>query len=111
MRMMHPRRRLTARSLLPLLVLGLVVALGAFAAGKTPRTGAAPAHPKPTPALVSASPGALRRLPPPSAAWTRVDALVAEQKMQAALDLATKLRAAAQARQNGAEWARGLIRE
>jgi len=47
----------------------------------------------------------------PAAAWKEVDRLVEEQKMQAALDLATKIREDAQKKGDADGWARGLIRE
>ncbi len=93
------------RALATVVGLGASCALGGLAATSTP---AQPATPHPTPAT---APARVEPLPPPAAGWKEVDRLQDEQKMQAALDLAGKLRAAAQARGEGPEWARGLIRE
>src|SRR4051794_9794848 len=100
---MMPLSTRPLRALLVFSLLILSVVLGALAAVKMP-----PAHDaKSRPATAAG----LRPLPPPSASWKQVDALVEQQKAQAALDLATKLRTAAQKRKDDAEWARGLIRE
>src|SRR4051812_10331996 len=91
------------RALAPLVIVSLTAALGAFAAGTT--LPARDARPHPT----HAAP--VHALPPPASGWTAVDRLVAEQKMQAALDAASRLRQQAQQRHQDGEWARGLVRE
>ena len=53
----------------------------------------------------------LAPLPPPAAEWKEVERLVGEDKVQAALEVGTRLRRAAQERGDEAEWARGLVRE
>lgn len=84
--------------------LALSAAIGVWAASSATTD---PSSNKPTP---SATPGKLT-LSSPAAGWQEVDSLAGEQKMQAALDLATKLREAAQKQGEAEEWARGLIRE
>src|SRR2546423_1219431 len=100
--MMRSPRRL--RALLPLSLVTLCAALGAFAAGTTARARDAPRRAAP-------APRPLHALAPPTAGWKEVDRLAGEQKMQAALDLASKLRQQAQQHHDDSEWARGLIRE
>src|SRR6185503_18342429 len=102
--MMRHRTRL--RSLLALLILLVAAAIGGYAASSTP----AKPRPAPTPTPAAAVPN-LKAFPTPAAAWKEVDRLQQEQKMQAALDLATKLRETAQQKGEKAEWARGLVRE
>src|SRR6186997_2015141 len=101
--MMRISRRL--RSLLPVSVAAVGIALGALAAGNTPPARDA----RPTPEAPPA--GRLHAMPAPAAGWKEVDRLVSEDKAQAALEAATKLREQAQQRKDEAEWARGLIRE
>ena len=100
--MMRPfaRHRVTAGALAAALSIGL----GAFAATTMPQ-----ADPPAADSPRRNEP--VRPLPPPRAEWRDVDRLVEEDKVQAALDLATSIRAAAQERGDEAEWARGLIRE
>src|SRR6185503_869519 len=93
------------RALAAIAALGLAATIGAFAAGTT---GSEPAPPRPAP---TPPPKALAAFPSPAAAWKEVDRLQNEQKMQAALDLATKIREEAQKKADAPEWARGLIRE
>src|SRR3954452_16506361 len=93
-------------SLLSVSLAAAAIALGALAAGNAPP----PRDARPQ-AGHDAPVAVLHPLPPPAAGWREVDRLQAEQKMQAALDAATKLRAAAQQRKDDAEWARGLVRE
>ena len=95
------------RPLTTVATLGLVAAIGGFAASSTTPAASQP-QPTPTPAPMTKP---VRPLPAAAAAWKEVDRLQQEQKMQAALDQATKLREQAQQRNDGPEWARGLIRE
>jgi uncharacterized protein YfaS (alpha-2-macroglobulin family) len=105
--MMRTRTRIPhLRPLAAVATLGLAAAIGGFAASSTP----SPAPPEPTPTPAKAT-KPLDRFPAPSSTWKEVDRLQEEQKMQAALELAAKLREAAQQRGDGPEWARGLIRE
>jgi uncharacterized protein YfaS (alpha-2-macroglobulin family) len=97
MRTAKPRRR----ALIATLGLGLAAAIGGLAASSTPTT----AGNKP-PAKAG-----VQGLASPAAGWKEVDRLVGEEKLQAALDLATKIREAAQAKGDASQWARGLIRE
>ncbi|HEV8631218.1 MAG TPA: MG2 domain-containing protein, partial [Thermoanaerobaculia bacterium] len=90
------------------LLLAVCAGLGGLA-GKS-----APAPPAAAPAASPVPPPRVNPPKPFPAAgpeWKEVDRLVDEQKMQAALDAATKLREAAQKRGDTANWARGLIRE
>jgi hypothetical protein len=100
--MRHPSARLKALSA----VAGLATCagIGVFAATSTPFGRAAEKPP-------GGPPPKKLTLPSPAAGWAEVDRLVDEQKMQAALDAAGKLREEAQKRGEGPEWARGLIRE
>ncbi|HXT50913.1 MAG TPA: MG2 domain-containing protein, partial [Thermoanaerobaculia bacterium] len=96
---LHPR------TLPAIATLALAATIGAFAAGTT-TSEPKPPHPASTP-----PPQALAAFPAPTAAWKEVDRLQKEQKMQAALEAATKIREEAQKRGDDPEWARGLIRE
>jgi uncharacterized protein YfaS (alpha-2-macroglobulin family) len=99
--MRHPRRH---RLAVAAVVLSLAAGLGAVAAtSMSDDTSASPSS--------AASEKPLSPLAPPAAGWKEVDQLAEDQKIQAALDLATKLRSAAQQRGDQAEWTRGLIRE
>src|SRR6185503_10402813 len=104
---MMRNRTTRLRSLFALLILAIAAAIGAYAANSTP---AKPRPPQTTPP-VTATPPDLKAFPTPAAAWKEVDRLQQEQKMQAALDLATKIREAAQQKGESAEWSRGLVRE
>src|SRR6185436_13656443 len=92
------------RALAAIASLGLAATIGAFAASNTASA------PKPA-AASTPPPRALGAFPTPAAAWKEVDRLQNEQKMQAALDLATKIREEAQKKGDDPEWARGLTRE
>lgn len=98
--MMRPlsRHRVTAAALAAALSLGF----GALAATTMPDDAATPPPPPPRP---------VAPFPAAPADWKEVDRLLDEDKAQAALELATRLRAAAQERGDAADWARGLVRE
>src|SRR5581483_8779592 len=101
--MMRPSRSLLRP--VSLLAVLAAVTLGGLAASGTPgaHDGNPPVPgPKPRPVLAMA---------PAGGGWKEVDRLVGEHKMQAALDVATKLRQQAQQGKDDSEWARGLIRE
>src|ERR1051325_2374009 len=103
--MRPPSRTPKPRTLIAVAALGIAAAIGAFAAGSTVSA------PKPPSPASTPPPRALGAFPTPGAAWKEVDRLQNEQKMQAALDLATKIREEAQKKGDNPEWARGLIRE
>src|SRR6187397_2800538 len=102
---MMPNRTTPPRAFPTIAALGLAAAIGTFAATSTPAPQTAP------PPGVTPTPVNLDKFPTPAAAWKEVDRLQQEQKMQAALDLATKIRDEAQKRGDQPEWARGLVRE
>src|SRR5262249_29459550 len=101
-------RQLIARPRLLVTVafLGFCAAIGGLAA----RTATAP-QPPPHATPHKAPPVRDGAYPAPGPGWKEVQRLIDEQKMQAALDAASKLRAAAEQKGDGPEWARGLIRE